>query len=74
MAALLAVLTGCTPVPRAAPAVIETPVPRVYALVVKDIVNPYMLTMFDGFKAACAELGAEAVLSGPEIASAEDQA
>ncbi len=72
--ALAAALTGCTATPRATPVSAATPAPRVYALVVKDIVNPYMLTMFDGFKAACQELGAEAVLSGPEIASAAEQA
>ncbi len=74
MVALIASLTGCTAMPRATPVAAQTSAPREYALVVKDVVNPYMLTMFDGFKAACAELGAEAVLSGPEIASAEEQA
>ena len=73
-AVALAALTGCTAVPRTAPAPSESPAPRVYALVVKDIVNPYMLTMFNGFQAACQELGVEAVLSGPEIASADEQA
>lgn len=38
----------------------------VYALVVKSVENPYMLTMYDGFLAACEELGALAQMHGQE--------
>lgn len=74
MVVLAVILTGCTALPPVTPIKTETPAPRVYTLVVKDRTNPYMLTMFDGFKAACGELGVSAELSGPEIASAEEQA
>lgn len=39
--------------------------PKVYALVVKNIENPYMQTMYDGFENACNEVGATAQLWGP---------
>ena len=47
--------------------------PRRYALVVKDVTNPYMQRMFSGFSDACEALGAQAVLSGPDVVSAEEQ-
>lgn len=49
---------------------------RVYqfAMVVKDTTNPYMQHMFAGFETACGELGAEALLAGPNTLSAEAQA
>ena len=37
-----------------------------YALVVKDIDNQYMHTMFRGFKIACAEMGIDAIMLGPD--------
>lgn len=73
MLALLG-LSGCAPArPEDAP---PSPSPRAehrYSLVVKDVTNPYMQRMFSGFEEACAALGAQAVLSGPEDASAEGQ-
>ena len=73
MLALLG-LSGCAPArPEVAP---PSPSPRAehrYSLVVKDVTNPYMQRMFSGFEEACAALGAQAVLSGPEDASAEGQ-
>lgn len=38
---------------------------RTYALVVKNMENPYMTVMGDGFQRACEALGARAVLTGP---------
>jgi len=45
----------------------------VYALVTKDKDNPYMQKMEEGFKSACAELGAEAICLGPSDYSAQEQ-
>lgn len=50
------------------------PPARVYALVVKDTVNPYMRKMYEGFVDACNELGCEAVLAGAEEADPRAQA
>ena len=47
--------------------------PPVLALVVKDISNPYMQRMFDGFQTACAEVGAQSVLQGPVTPSISGQ-
>lgn len=38
----------------------------VYVFVAKDIENPYMQKIYDGFKTACDDIGAEALFSGPE--------
>ena len=51
----------------------DPPAKSVYALVVKDVTNPYMRRMFQGFEDACAGLGVEAKLSGPGDASAQGQ-
>ncbi|MDR1600564.1 MAG: substrate-binding domain-containing protein [Oscillospiraceae bacterium] len=45
-----------------------------YAIVVKDIENPYMIRMYEGFKKACDELGVEAVWTGPGKDGMPDQA
>lgn len=45
----------------------------VYAMVVKDIHNPYMLKAFEGFREACRSFEADAIMEGPEIASSEKQ-
>ena len=66
MAALLCLLlTGCRAV-APLPMEEESAPPVVYAIVVKDVENPYMQRMFEGFAKACEELGAEAWLTGPE--------
>lgn len=74
LALLVASLSACAPGrPETA---LPSPTPaaeRRYALVVKDVTNPYMQRMFSGFEEACALLGARAVLSGPEDASAAGQ-
>ena len=64
---VMIVLTGCQPAdqqqPETTPAFGTMPV---FALVVKDTVNPYMQVMYAGFCAACAEIGATPVLAGPD--------
>ena len=46
---------------------------KTYAFVAKDVQNPYMQKVFDGFKNACDEIGAEALYKGPEAATPEKQ-
>lgn len=46
---------------------------KVYALVAKDINNPYMQKAFEGFESACNELGVEALYKGPDQATPEKQ-
>lgn len=46
---------------------------NVYALVAKDINNPYMKSMYDGFEKACNEIGVEALYRGPDQATPEKQ-
>lgn len=45
----------------------------VYAFVAKDVNNPYMKKVYDGFETACADIGAEALYKGPEAATPEKQ-
>ena len=45
----------------------------VYAFVAKDVQNPYMQKVYDGFEAACKDIGAEALYKGPEAATPEKQ-
>ena len=44
-----------------------------YVMLVKDINNPYMQKAFSGFKEACDNIGAHAVLKGPDEATAQKQ-
>lgn len=44
-----------------------------FALVVKSLENPYMSTMYDGFRTACEELGATPLLTGPGPSGTPDQ-
>ncbi len=44
-----------------------------YAFVAKDVQNPYMQKVYDGFKEACDAVGAEALYKGPEAATPEKQ-
>lgn len=46
---------------------------KVYAFVAKDVQNPYMQKVFEGFETACKEIGAEALYKGPEAATPEKQ-
>ena len=51
----------------------EAPAKNIYAMVSKDIHNPYMKKAYDGFEAACREIGAEPLFQGPDIATPERQ-
>lgn len=44
-----------------------------YAFVAKDVQNPYMQKVYEGFEKACGEIGAEALYKGPEAATPEKQ-
>lgn len=44
-----------------------------YAFVAKDVRNPYMQKVYDGFEKACKEIGAEPLYKGPEAATPEKQ-
>ena len=44
-----------------------------YAFVAKDVQNPYMQKVYDGFEKACKEIGAEPLYKGPESATPEKQ-
>lgn len=56
------------PAPEAAPAGEKT-----YALVAKDVNNPYMQKAFEGFENACKELGVTALYKGPDQPTPEKQ-
>ncbi|MFH1511751.1 MAG: hypothetical protein ABIG45_00200, partial [Bacillota bacterium] len=66
---LLLALAGCGPAaPEEQPQADASPAPLpVFALVVKDTVNPYMQVMYNGFVKGCAEIGATPVLAGPDL-------
>lgn len=68
-------LAACTqPAEEIAPQSTEAVEPQpVFALVVKDTVNPYMQVMYNGFAQACAEIGATPVLAGPDAAGTPTQ-
>ena len=44
-----------------------------YAFVAKDVNNPYMKKVYEGFQNACKELGVTALYKGPEAATPEKQ-
>ena len=44
-----------------------------YAFVAKDVQNPYMQKVYDGFEKACKEIGEEPLYKGPEAATPEKQ-
>ena len=74
LASLAVCLCACAPAAPEEASPSPTPaVERRYALVVKDVTNPYMQRMFSGFEEACVSLGAQAVLAGSEDISAEGQ-
>ena len=65
---LVLLLTGCQPAAQkepSKPAATAKPMP-IFALVVKDTVNPYMQVMYNGFQQACSEIGATPLLAGPD--------
>lgn len=45
----------------------------VYAFVAKDVNNPYMQKVYEGFQKACGEIGVQTLYKGPDAATAEKQ-
>lgn len=74
--ALVFMLGGCAKNAPDPPVAVDEPAgePPVYALIVKDVANPYMLRMYDGFADACEALGVRARMEGAGGASGEEQA
>ena len=61
-------LAGCSPAATNEPPAqnpTQLPATKSYALVVKSIENPYMTTMYEGFKTACEQLQINPVIIGP---------
>lgn len=72
--AMLLLLTGCAERPSMTVTGSEgTAHQPVFALVVKSLENPYMATMYDGFRKACEELGFRPILAGPDVADNQGQ-
>ena len=46
---------------------------KTYAFVAKDVQNPYMQKVYEGFETACKEIGVSALYKGPEAATTEKQ-
>ncbi len=46
---------------------------KTFAMVGKDVSNPYMQKMYEGFKKACDEIGVKSVYRGPDLATPEKQ-
>lgn len=44
-----------------------------YAFIAKDVQNPYMQKVYEGFEKSCKEVGAEPLYKGPEAATPEKQ-
>ncbi len=44
-----------------------------YAFVAKDVQNPYMQKVYEGFEKSCKEIGVEPLYKGPEAATPEKQ-
>ena len=44
-----------------------------YAFIAKDVQNPYMQKVYEGFEAACNDVGAKPLYKGPEAATPEKQ-
>lgn len=46
---------------------------KTYVMIVKDVSNPYMICMYEGFEKACHELNVKSVLKGPEANGKPEQ-
>lgn len=70
----ISVIAGCSDVSED-----DTPSPAkrssdtTYAFIAKDIQNPYMQKVYEGFEKACSEIGAKALYKGSHSATAEKQ-
>ena len=68
-------LSGCGEFDRTAPSpsAENADLSNTYAFVGKDIQNPYMQRMYEGFETACREIGAQALYKSPEVTTPEKQ-
>lgn len=64
---------GANPAPSTSPAGGASTTAKTYAFVAKDVQNPYMKKVYDGFKKSCDAIGATALYKGPEAATPEKQ-
>lgn len=70
----ISVISGCDSVSEN-----DTPLPvnnssdTTYAFVAKDVQNPYMQKVYEGFEKSCSEIGAKALYKGSHSAAAEKQ-
>lgn len=46
---------------------------KTFAMVGKDVSNPYMQKMYEGFETACKKIGVKAIYRGPDMATPEKQ-
>lgn len=71
----IAALSGCVGnnSTEPSPEVENTNITNTYAFVGKDIQNPYMQTVYEGFETACRETGAQALYKSPEVTTPEKQ-
>ncbi len=46
---------------------------KTFAMIGKDVSNPYMQKMFEGYEKACKEMGVKAIYRGPDQATPEKQ-
>ncbi|MGN0107769.1 MAG: substrate-binding domain-containing protein [Hominilimicola sp.] len=76
-AALMGILSlsGCGAADRAkpSPSAESTALSNTYAFVGKDIQNPYMQAVYEGFETACREIGVQALYKSPEVTTPEKQ-
>ena len=73
LASLPAACAPNAPAPAGQPEPAGSLTKNVYAMVSKDIHNPYMKKAYDGFEAACKEIGVDSLFLGPDIATPERQ-
>ncbi|MCC8160073.1 MAG: substrate-binding domain-containing protein [Oscillospiraceae bacterium] len=68
----LFMLAGCAE-PSETPSEGETVLSNTYAFIAKDIQNPYMQKVYEGFQTACSEVGSSAIYKAPEANTPEKQ-
>lgn len=61
------ILTGCAGIDT------KKETKKVFAFVAKDVNNPYMQKVYEGFEEACNKIGVTPLYKGPEAATAEKQ-
>ncbi|MDP4118947.1 MAG: substrate-binding domain-containing protein [Bacillota bacterium] len=73
LALSMVVFTGCTSKQKSSSSSSSKEEKAVYALVAKDVNNPYMKKMYEGFETAVKEVGAQPLYKGPDQATPEKQ-